>query len=398
MMQKTLVGRCAWILAVAGAVVGCGDSSGAGSGGSGGANATTSSTATAATNSSSSVTGTGTGSGTGGGTPVSDCTALLLQECKQEKLCAPHQFALHWETDAICEAEAVRLCTDLPSAYDAIHPGVTAPAACTAAVTGTCDQYLKNLDIRPDACRPLPGDKVNELDGCLIDAQCGPDMECFPNQFPGNYGGCASFCAKYSMQTGNMSCLNSDDICNPSKGSLCTHPYDATTPNKIAVPDSTTCHTISYQPLGAGCQETTDKRCDSGLGCKAPTLFNAYTCVSLLSEGQTCKLGDVVGKDPCDTRLGLQCLPNPAAPATAVCTAPLVVPVNAQCGMVPDANNVVHNQICSNYAYCSTTTSLCVRKSNKGEGCVAGGCYAPYACTAGVCADPLVLVDPVCTP
>lgn len=394
-------------LTALGLLVGCDDGS-AGSGGAGGSGTTASSTSDGSTSGSPSTTGSASGStssgdtsssssGTGGGGP-SACTAFLLEVCKQQKACAPHLFAQQWETDAICASEAERLCTDLPSAYTDLNPGVKDPAACAAAISGTCADFLAGFDTKPDACQPLPGDKVNEYDGCLLTAQCGPDMVCLENLFEPQHGAnCSHFCTPYSDNAVGQLCFGSDNLCNPSQGRFCTYVYDGTKPTKIADPTNPTCQVYDYQPLGAGCNENTEKRCASGLGCKAPNTPNAYTCVNLLAEGQACKAGDIMGKDPCDTRLGLQCLPKPGDPTKTTCQAPLYVPVNAQCGMVPDMNGVMHNQVCSAYAYCSPVTNLCVRKSQKGEGCVAGGCYPPYECTGGVCADPALQVDPMCT-
>ena len=399
------------VVCALGVLAGCDD--GGGAGGAGGNAATTSSvtssssvsasgsgtTSSATGSSSASGTATSSSSGTGGGGP-SDCTKFLLENCKQQKACAPHLFAAQWETDAICEAEAERLCTDLPSAYTDLNPGVKDPAACQAAITGTCADYLEGLDTKPDACRPLAGDKVNEYDGCLLTAQCGPDMACFENLFEPQHGAnCTNFCSPYSDNPDGQICLNSDNLCDPYKGRFCTFLYDDTKPDKIADTNtlSKTCHAYDYQPLGAGCNETTEKRCGSGLGCGAPGTISQYKCVNLLSEGQPCKASDIVGKDPCDSRLGLSCLPKPGDPTKSTCQAPLYVPVNAQCGMVPDGMGVMHLQVCSAYAYCSSTTNLCVRKSDKGEGCVSGGCYTPYECIAGTCSDPAAKVDPMCT-
>ncbi|MFO0612160.1 MAG: hypothetical protein U0414_06220 [Polyangiaceae bacterium] len=396
-----------WVgaLIALGALTGCDDA--AGSGGAGGAGVTASSSSsdtssgsqstgtTSSSGSASTSSSSSSSTGTGGGGP-SDCTKLLLELCKQQKACAPHLFAAQWETDAICAAEAERLCTDLPSSYSGLNPGVQDPAACEAALSGSCSEFLTASEIHPDACRPLPGDKV-EFDGCLLTAQCGEDMFCIENLFEPQHGAnCSYFCTPYSDNAIGQQCLGSDNLCNPSKGRFCTYLYDDTKPNKVGTGPKT-CQTYAYQPLGAGCNETTEKRCGSGLGCKAPNTPNAYTCVNLLSEGQACKVGDVMGKDPCDSRLGLACLPKPDDPTKTTCQAPLYVPVNAQCGLVTDMNGIKHNQVCSNYAYCSATTNLCVRKSQKGEGCVAGGCYPPYQCTAGTCSDPAIQVDPVCT-
>lgn len=393
------------VVCAVGVLAGCDDGGGAGGAGgeaSSSTGDTTASVSASGSGTTSSATGSSSASGTSsstgtGGAEASDCTKLLLEGCKQQKLCAPHLFAAQWETDAICEAEAERLCTDLPSPYTDLNPGVKDPAACLAAITGTCADYLAGLDTKPDACRPLGGDKVDEYDGCLLTAQCGPNMVCLENLFEPQHGAnCSYFCTPYSDKAIGQLCFGSDNLCNPYQGRLCTFVYDDTKPNKL-FDNTKTCQELDYQPLGGGCNETSEQRCGSGLGCGAVGTPNAYKCVNLLSEGQACKASDIVGKDPCDARLGLSCLPKPGDPTKSTCQAPIYVPVNAQCGMVPDGMGVMHLQVCSAYAYCSSTTNLCVRKSDKGEGCVAGGCVTPYECIAGTCSDPALKVDPVCT-
>ena len=130
------------------------------------------------------------------------------------------------------------MCTPLPSSIDALSPGVQDPKACLTAISGTCPQFLSAMDLPPPACRPLPGKKTNEFDGCLIDAQCGADMFCIKNNFVPQHGaGCTKFCTKYSNKAEGQICLGSNDICNPPKHSLCLWTFDATKMDKVGTSD-----------------------------------------------------------------------------------------------------------------------------------------------------------------
>ncbi len=43
------------------------------------------------------------------------------------------------------------------------------------------------------------------------------------------------------------------------------------------------------------------------------------------------------------------------------------------------------------------STNVCKRKAMLNEGCVANGCFPPYACTNGTCQAPPLVTDPMCT-
>ncbi len=375
-------------------------SSHAGSGGmttstSTGTAATTTGTGTGGVSTSTSTsTGTaGTGGGDGGGV-VSACTELALLQCTQMKACAPHLYAQYWDSsDALCESEAVRLCTALPSTLDATTQGVVDPVACKAALSGSCATYLAASDIPPAACQPKPGMKTLNQ-SCLATEQCGTGLACY-------YGGpssCPSYCGP--VGTAGKICGNSasagDGVCDPRNGLDCV--IDATGINWGPF----TCTAVTRGALGAACtldvSGPTAERCESGLACSSATA--ATTCVALLEEGATCTAG-MLGEnpqDPCDNRLGLSCQPLDTAHPTmgSTCQGPYVVPNGATCGMVLDGT-VMHNHVCSNYSYCDST-SVCQPKAMEGQGCVNNGCYPPYVCTVGTCQAPTMQVDPSCNP
>jgi len=359
----------------------------------GGASSTSSTTSTSSsTTSSSSSSSTTSSSGTGGGS-VSSCTALRLEVCTQMKACAPSLYLQNWENnDALCQSEAVRLCTALPSAYDDTVSGVVDPVACKTALSGTCATYLAAIDQPPAACQPALGTKTVDQ-GCLLTTQCGAGLGC--------YGGGPASCSEYCgpVGTAGRACAPGgaplDVLCDPRNGLHC---LQGTAGNGSDM--EFLCRTVTYAAAGAACTVNADAQCQSGLTCSTSgTGVLKGTCVALLQAGAACTT-TMLGantQDPCDTRLGLHCeatdLNHPTAGST--CQPAYVVPDNATCGMVVDGS-VLHNHVCGDYSYCNGS-SLCQAKVMPGQGCVANGCYPPYQCTVGSCQAPAVQVDPPCT-
>src|SRR5690348_5316921 len=126
---------------VLGACGGGNNTTSTGAGGSATTSAGTQSTGTDMSTSSTMSTTSGS-SGTGGMGP-SACTQNLLEVCKQLKMCAPHVYMAEYENDdMLCQSEAVRLCSMLPTAIDNTTPGVVDPAGCTTAVGASCNAFL----------------------------------------------------------------------------------------------------------------------------------------------------------------------------------------------------------------------------------------------------------------
>jgi hypothetical protein len=308
------------------------------------------------------------------------------------KACAPHVYAQTYGStspanDALCASEAQRLCMNLPSALDNTNPGVVDPAACTAAIMGSCSQYLQNSDQPVAACLPNTG-KLAKDQGCLADAQCGSGLSCY---VASGIPGCTSYCGpvgKVGTQCGYTS-PGSNDRCDPRSGIQCVS----------QTASGFFCAQVTYVSGGSACDYPYGThQCQSGYACST----KSKNCVPLLTEGQACTAG-MLGtnpEDPCDARLGLSCqltdLSMPAGGST--CQAAYVVPVGATCGPVQDANGK-HNHVCDSYSYCNSQ-SICTAKQSMLNGVctAAGGCYPPYVCNSGgVCAAPTTMADPTCT-
>jgi len=405
MFQHKVHGLAGLALIAAVAGVGCGGGTkGGGTGGGTGSTTGTTSTgstsaghpSTTAATTSGDTSGAGTtgssSASTSGGTGPGDCTTYRLQQCKTMKMCAPHLYMQAYEgDDTLCQSEATRLCATLPSSLDATTPGVADAAACQTAIAGSCAAYLAAMDRPPAACQPKPGTKMVDQ-SCLVSAQCGAGLSCYTGGPPG----CTQYCGPVGTVGKPCAIVNAnvpqDDLCDPANGLHCVQGAIAASLTDNAYQ----CRKVGYVALGAPCFAHSDEQCDSGLACSTMAGPTKGTCVALLQEGATCVTGST-DKDPCDGRLGLSCQPtDPAHPAMgSTCQAAYVVPDNATCGMVMDGT-VTHNHVCGDYSYCDGT-GVCKRKAMQGEGCVANGCYPPYACSVGMCQAPTVQVDPPCT-
>jgi hypothetical protein len=318
----------------------------------------------------------------------------MLEQCAQMKACAPNVYAQSWNNDdALCQSEAVRLCTALPSAYDDTVPGVADPVACKTAISGTCASYLAAMDQPPAACRPAYGTKTLDQ-GCLVTAQCGAGLRCF--------GSGPATCSEYCGPVGKAGrpCAPSgtpeDDLCDPANGLHCVFGVSGSSLDQTYL-----CHMVTYGALDAPCFSaasfSSEEQCGSGLACQYAGVNTPGGCVALLQQGATCSTG-ATDKDPCDGRLGLSCLPTDLAHPTngSTCQPAYVVPDTATCGMVMDGS-VLHNHVCGDYSFCNSS-SVCQHKAMSGQPCETGGCYPTYECTVGTCQAPMLQADPPCAP
>jgi hypothetical protein len=310
-------------------------------------------------------------------------------------MCAPHVYKQMYESDdTLCASEATRLCGTLPSALDNTNPGVNDPAACKSLISGSCTAFLSTLGgggpqypAIPSACQLNPG-KLAAGSGCAASSQCGAGLTCYT-------GGVDSSCTQYCGAVGkagrpcgtnNTTGTPEDNLCDPLNNLHCVIGTTGTSADSQLV-----CRTVTYGQAGAMCKPGSDKQCDYGFTCSTAGTSKG-TCIAQLQEAAACDK-TTTDKDPCDTRLGLQCLANKAPATGSSCQAPAYVPVGASCGGTT-------NQSCSNYAYCNTSNGQCTRLAMEGQGCVANGCFPPYVCgsqTAGQCGAPTVTTDPTCT-
>ena len=319
------------------------------------------------------------------GMPPSPCTLNLLETCKQLKACAPNLYmSLYENDDMLCQSEAVRLCSALPSPYDNENAGITDPAGCTLAISGSCDAFLTSLDSYhiPAPCRPKPGNQVLDKPCAFGGApQCVSGLVCLGN----GPDDCKNYCAPIGMIGRACGAAQggpgNDNLCDPANHIHCVFAHEG---NKVFQ-----CLQVTYGKIGDPCVDGSDQACDSGLYC-----LNS-TCAKRLSEGATCTLG---ATDPCDGRLGLSCkLTDPSMPSGgSTCQAPIVVPDGSLSGMVSD-NGILHYHYCGNYSHPDPTTKICTRNAMLGEACTDYGCFMPYVCTGGTCQAPSVQPDATCT-
>lgn len=328
----------------------------------------------------------GTGNDSGGTTGV-DCAAIANASCSRFLACAPQQFQLQYESEAICREIQTAACMLGVGANIPDTNGVMDQAACTAALNASCDSFFENRPayVAFPACKPRPGRRALN-DRCGVDNQCGTGMNsqgqtvqlyCFGTPLPTvacNNGNCSP---PDRAMSGRNTCRNSTtgrDLCDLWNGYQCVNDFRAEFDAGLS---GTQCQLVTYGGAGAECLANSTKQCLTGFVCGTNR-----RCQAVLGMGATC----MPNADLCDTRLGLRCLQDQNGQNT--CLPPAVVRVGAQCNITVQGRM----QVCSNVAICNMATPrVCELRKRLGEPCTAqpDNCFPGLTCRNGMCAAPM---------
>lgn len=313
----------------------------------------------------------------GGGTPVT-CLTTSNTICDQLSQCAPIVLKLSYGDLATCKANAAQNCAAaaIPNAN-----GTNDPAACLAAIQASCDSYFETSSHPPTACR-LKAGNVADQGACGYEAQCttgeGCDLSQAAHPDPRcSQGKCTAFTAHASP------CTASTD-CDDRAGDQCVATFTSGPPS--GSDGQNACQSVTYGGSGADCVDGTNKQCQAAFYCGPNS-----KCTALLGANATC---DPVTNNHCDSRVGLSCQQVPqSAPATYACTAPVLVPSGAQCGLV---NGI--SQGCYGNSYCDSTSvpTTCQPRVAQGQGCISAlpNCASGLHCASasepnpGTCQPP----------
>ena len=268
------------------------------------------------------------------------CADWSKKLCAKLETCNSIDFALRYDTPAVCTAREALQCGDRHRSSSATIT-LGWQASCTAALDAY-DCHLASTGYLPDACKPTPGKSTS---ACAWGSDC---QSGFCEHVDNTRGSSCGLCAVAPV-VGSACGGKAQDECG--FGLTCADKKCARAAEKDAACSAT-------QPCVAGFE------CWKG------------TCAIPLKSGDTCDL-DALATPPCDSSIGQAC----GIGGATICNGPAIGTAGGPCSQGVS--------FACPAGSCDVAVGICPAFAAEGASCVGGEVCAPGAsCVAGACTTP----------